>query len=231
MQGHINAIGRKTGCSLLKQAFEKYGIHNFKISLIVICFDESLNAIEIEYIRKYKSLAPNGYNILEGGHLSSGFKGKKHTEETKQKIKNNMPLKVWSKDEKENYSKKMLQYSDKIKQNQAASEKWQKAVREKRVGWCNGEKHKEETKQKISQSVKEYYSNNKHVAVDILKHREAMARAVGKSVEQLDKNTLEKINIFSSLREAARSINGTRYQIIQAIKNKTCGYGYRWNYV
>lgn len=201
-QGHKNAIKNGKGCPYLVNAMKKYGCDNFNFKVLIITFDSMLDDIETENILKYNSLTPNGYNILERR------KGIKTTIDGTNAVKN-------------------INISERMKK----SEKWQKAVREKRVGWTNGHKHKNEIIQKISQSVKQYYSKNKHDAVDVLKHREAMARAVGKKIEQLDKETLEVVHIYPSIREAARMIGCARSLIYSAIKNQTCGYGYRWNYV
>lgn len=69
-----------SNCRYLKYAINKYGIDNFKFELICICFDEDMNKLEIEYMKKYNTLVPNGYNLREGGN--SG----KHNIETKKKI-------------------------------------------------------------------------------------------------------------------------------------------------
>jgi group I intron endonuclease len=71
---------KNSNCRYLKNAFEKYGKENFKIELVLICFDEDLNNFEIEYIKKYNTLVPNGYNLRNGGNNG------KHHEETKIKI-------------------------------------------------------------------------------------------------------------------------------------------------
>jgi len=81
---HKNAIKRDGGCRALKNAIKKYGINNFKFEVLIICFDEDRLEYEKEYIKKYNSLFPNGYNILEGGQ--EGVLGLKHTDETKRKI-------------------------------------------------------------------------------------------------------------------------------------------------
>jgi len=70
----------RSNCRYLKSAFNKYGIDNFEFKVILICFDEDMNAYEIDYMHKYNTLVPNGYNLREGGN--SG----KHHEETKKKI-------------------------------------------------------------------------------------------------------------------------------------------------
>jgi group I intron endonuclease len=71
----------KTNCRYLKAALNKYGIENFDFKLICIGFDSNLNDLEIFYINKFNSIAPNGYNLRSGGN-----NGGKHNEETKRKI-------------------------------------------------------------------------------------------------------------------------------------------------
>lgn len=85
---HKNTIKRGVGCPALQNSVIKHGIDNFKFEILIICFDEDRYKYEIEYIKKYKTLIPNGYNILEGGPGGS-FKGKKHSEETKQLLSKN----------------------------------------------------------------------------------------------------------------------------------------------
>lgn len=72
---------KRSNCRYLKNAFQKYGVENFDFKLICICFNEDLNRFEIDYIKKYDSLVPNGYNLREGGE-----NGGKHNNETKLKI-------------------------------------------------------------------------------------------------------------------------------------------------
>ncbi len=54
----------------LLAAYNKYGIEHFKFQIICICFDDACNLLEVEYIKKFNTLVPNGYNLKEGG-LSS----------------------------------------------------------------------------------------------------------------------------------------------------------------
>jgi group I intron endonuclease len=54
--------------SAIYRAYQKYGIDKFKYQIICICFDEDCNRFEEEYIRKYNTITPNGYNMkLLGG--------------------------------------------------------------------------------------------------------------------------------------------------------------------
>lgn len=53
---------------MISHAIKKHGKINFKIDLIAFTTNnEDLDELEKFYIKKYKSLAPNGYNIKEGG--------------------------------------------------------------------------------------------------------------------------------------------------------------------
>ena len=60
-----NSIGR-----CLYSAFIKYGIDKFKFQIICICFDEDCDKYEMDYIKKYNTIVPNGYNLREGGNNS-----------------------------------------------------------------------------------------------------------------------------------------------------------------
>jgi group I intron endonuclease len=73
--------GDKRYCKYLYRAIKKYGKDNFEVKTIVLCNSmEELNAREQFCIRIFKSLAPTGYNLDNGG------KNKKVHEETKKKM-------------------------------------------------------------------------------------------------------------------------------------------------
>ncbi len=63
----------------IKNAVKKYGIQSFQIKFIEFCVEsnETLNKLEIEYIKKFNTLYPNGYNYFSGGDKIQ------HTEATK----------------------------------------------------------------------------------------------------------------------------------------------------
>jgi group I intron endonuclease len=82
---HKRTIQKGNGCPALQNAINKYGINNFKFEILIICFDEDRFTYEIEYIKKYNSMFPNGYNLTKGGE-GGGFYGKKHTNKVKSNI-------------------------------------------------------------------------------------------------------------------------------------------------
>jgi group I intron endonuclease len=54
----------KTGLGKhLRDAYIKYGIDKFKFQIICICFDEDCDKYEEEYIKKFNTILPNGYNV------------------------------------------------------------------------------------------------------------------------------------------------------------------------
>lgn len=98
--------------SIVGKAINKYGDDNFHYEIIAraLTIDE-LNNLEYELIKAYNTLAPNGYNQVEGGGSTTGytykeeskkkmslakkgrfsgennsFYGKTHSEETKQRL-------------------------------------------------------------------------------------------------------------------------------------------------
>ena len=62
----------------LLSAYGKYGIEAFKYQVICVCFDEDCNIYEEQYIKKFNTLVPNGYNLRAGGKNS-----KQHPESIK----------------------------------------------------------------------------------------------------------------------------------------------------
>lgn len=64
---------KSSGCLALRDSIQKYGSENFEIHLIEQCrTQDELNLKEIELIKKFKTLVPNGYNLTLGGFGSSG---------------------------------------------------------------------------------------------------------------------------------------------------------------
>ena len=64
------------GKSAIHDALRKYGIDNFEFS--ILGWFEDYNEKEKYYIQYYNSLAPNGYNIVEGGEDPPHKYGEEH---------------------------------------------------------------------------------------------------------------------------------------------------------
>lgn len=81
----------------LHNALTKYGYIGFEVMMIEECSEELLNERETHWIRHHDSFN-NGYNCNEGGNqvrmteetrqkIGAKSKGRKHTEETKEKLR------------------------------------------------------------------------------------------------------------------------------------------------
>lgn len=62
---HIDAAHRtyKDHCKVLNKAIRKYGHKNFDVEVLEECDSQHLDALEVEWIKKYNCLTPNGMNI------------------------------------------------------------------------------------------------------------------------------------------------------------------------
>lgn len=63
--GHVSG---DSYCRYLRDSIKRHGKENFTIEEIYTCFDyEHANEMEDYFIKYYNTLAPNGYNLREGG--------------------------------------------------------------------------------------------------------------------------------------------------------------------
>lgn len=77
-----------SGIVLLK-AIKKYGRSNFKKEILEIIVEGDLNERERYWIKTLNTKGTEGYNLTEGGDGGPLFKGKHHSEETKNKLRQN----------------------------------------------------------------------------------------------------------------------------------------------
>lgn len=125
---HLN---KKRKHSIINSAVQKYGKESFEFILLESCISqEQLNEREIYWINQLSTLSPNGYNLKEGGDG-----GGKHSEETKEKIR------------QRRLGHRGYKHTDEARQ----------LIRESKWGAKNpffGKKHSEETRNKISLASK-----------------------------------------------------------------------------
>ena len=58
---------RYKNCTIFYRAIQKYGLENFSIEILDEVPEEELELKENEYMRKYNTIKPNGYNYYEVG--------------------------------------------------------------------------------------------------------------------------------------------------------------------
>ena len=220
-------VNKKFIGTCLYNSYKKYGIENFKFKIICICFDEDTDKFEEEYIKKYNTLYPNGYNMIEGG------KSRKFTSILKEIISNklkgeNHPM--YGKHLKEETKRKLSEALKGEKNHNFGKTPSQETINKLRQAAYKRHEYTEikcaeKTKEKISNSLIEYYKND-----DSSEKKKNNVK-----VEQYDLNN-NLINTYYSLSEAARSVNVSSTNIIYASnltstnknnKPKTCK-GYIW---
>lgn len=122
----------------LKRAIKKYGKENFtKEVLFVFDTEEEMNAKEKELVTEDFALLKSNYNKGPGGEGGPHFKGRKHSEETIQKIK--------------------LKRKDQVVTNETRRKISESNLRRQRNGTLGmtGKTHSAETKKKIGLAVSE----------------------------------------------------------------------------
>jgi group I intron endonuclease len=230
---HKQKIEINKGCPALRDAVKKYGIDNFEFSVLIICFDDERFKHEIEYIKRYNSVAPNGYNLTNGGE-GGGFQGKTHTEEVKNGIKNKLKQKYIDNPElKKQMSERNKiimsnsEVRDKIKNGILNSEKWKKVIEDKRIGNYKQIKHTEEAKTKISESLKKYHASNVTIVNNINVQRD---NKLGTKIKQYDMNN-NLLNEYTSISDASRKTSVPKSSLLVHLKDNTkTGGGFIWKY-
>lgn len=89
---HIReALNETSYCAVLSNAIRKYGPENFEVIPLLSCLLKNLNYYENYYIEYFKTLHPNGYNLITGKsnfkiseYTRNKLKSHKHTDEWKQ---------------------------------------------------------------------------------------------------------------------------------------------------
>jgi len=168
---------------LLKRSIIKYGIENFEKTILEFCFNfGTLNKTEVYWIDKYNTQFPNGYNLSIGGEGCAGmpgrivsvetreklskahkgkqigennpFYGKKHSEETKMKMREAALNRTDEWKMKIRTAVTGYKHSDQAKRNMSKAQQNRPPVSEetrRKLSIANtGKTHSEETKKKIS---------------------------------------------------------------------------------
>lgn len=189
----------------LKFAYLKYGLYNFKFQIICICFDKDCNKLEIDYIKKYNTISPNGYNLALGGA------NKMTHPDTKKLISDKLRGKKLSKEQCEKIRKRMI--NNNPQKGKKLTEETKKKIRESRIG------------KKIILTTDAILRRNE----GLKKGNNKMKKKVG----QYDKNNLF-IKEFESVKEASRITNISNIGIRNVCNSKKSYYtagGFIWKFI
>lgn len=202
----------------LFNAYSKHGIEKFKFEIVCICFDEDCDKYEKEYILKFNTITPNGYNIKLGPTFS------KHTQDSKELIRQKLRER-YKVDEvmRKNLSirkNKGVPISDAQKEKLRISHKryWNNMTDEKYKEICD--KRKERCK--VKDTTNKNYSG-------LLLGVESVRKSVGKY--DSNDNLLEK---YDSILDAANK-NGLSHsgisRVCRGVKHNYTAGGFKWKFL
>lgn len=233
--GHQKSIGTNRGCPALKASMEKHGIDKFKFEVLIICFDSDLSKFEKEYIKKYESFGPKGYNLTHGGEEGGFFTGCKHSPEEVERIRKRWKAWFANPDNCRKISERKKKFYQNPENRKRQSEIMKVVSKTNNFGYTTKSHGKkmpisEETKQKIRESVLKYYSENQVSPKNRKKRSDAMTKAIGRKVDQF---TLDGkyIATFDSIKQAGE-LNNLNYKAIghNVRGNTKYSQGFIWKY-
>ena len=206
-----NSIGR-----YLLSAYNKYGITYFKFQIICICFDDDCNKYEEEYIKKFNSLAPNGYNLKKGGNNS------KHHPDT---------IKLISEKRK---GQKMSPVSEETRRLKSESMKGERNLNYGKIMSEEQKRKISETLKKTNKIRKESSSGNIILKPQILDNLKKGHFSNMKKVAQYNLD-YEFITSYESLTAAAKAVNGIHSIVGKVCDEKKTSYktykGFIWKFL
>jgi group I intron endonuclease len=203
-----NTLGR-----YLYNAYTKHGIENFDFKVICVCFDEDCDRYEEDYIQKFGTIVPDGYNLRAGGNnskhhpetlkkMSEALKGRKPppiTEETRKKKSESMKgIK------NPNYGKPMSEEQKKKLSDSHKARKFQRNDSKPIVMHSNSLKNLDKGRQSLRREVSQYSIEGVFIAK------------------------------YKNLTEAANAVNGSKSSINKVCNENNLKYtshkGYIWKY-
>jgi group I intron endonuclease len=217
-----NMLGRH-----LYNAYAKHGINSFVFQIICICFDEACNEFEAEYIRKFNTLAPNGYNLREGGRNS------KHNEETCRLISQNRKGKGL------NYMTEEIRQSRMGKRTGPDNPNYGKPMSETQRAQIS-ERMKEIWKEKKAQGIGAHENTRKALQEGNARRWEEYKK--NKPVKEVSKGRKQRIakldedgtvlEEFESITAASKKygLNGSHIASVCRHERKSAG-GFKWKYM
>ena len=152
-------------------AIDKYGWDNFEYEVLIRVFSKTeknlrfvLDTFEKFYIKKFNTLAPNGYNLTEGGSSgwSSPNKEKKMSEEYCSSVSNSM--KNFYKTEK---GQKCIERMRKSRKGKGLCKKRSEDTRKRMSEAFKGRIVSNESRDKIRNSLKKFYKDNPELKKDM----------------------------------------------------------------
>lgn len=207
----------------LYQAIRKYGIENFIFKILEQqeCEEEKIRLIEKEYILKYNTLSPNGYNQTDNTlHPINAKESYAKMSETKrenakcvaQVNDNNQIIQIW---------RSIIDCAEDLNLNEkhiaSCCRGERKTTRGKKFFWLD-----ENNNLIIPEYKRDLYKGAQGTT---------QIQSSSRKVNKIDKNTNQILNTYDTLALAARENNCDSSGIAKVCRGtrKTCG-GFKWSY-
>ena len=208
-------LDQNNGISYLHQAMNKDGVDNFDFDIIEEIDNNLLNEREKYWINFYNCRMPNGYNMTNGGEGTQGYSRPQSVEEREKRKESNKQFYIDHPEEKEKISERSKklweneEYRDKVKEG---LKQFHEQNPDKFKGKNNpmyGKKHTKEALEKI----------------------QAHAATTKSKIAQLDKDSLEILQIYDGIRDAEKALGVSHGWISKAAKQNKVAYGFRWKII
>lgn len=189
----------------IAKAFRKYGIENFEFEVIEICEADKLAEREMYHIEKLKP----EYNMNEGG---VGNLGHEISDEFKLHLKN-CGKKQWESMTEEDKKRRISNNLKGPRIGHSVSDETRAKLRSHNLG----KKQSSETIEKRASKLRGVHKENKHRF---------------KQVAMLDRETLEVVREFESIKSAAEFVGAGSDLICAVLKGRgKTAKGYCWKYL
>ena len=214
---HLN--GAANGSRLVRHAVKKYGKDAFTYEILEEnIFPKFLPDLEVHYIKKFNTVAPNGYNLTHGGEI-----GKKHSPETRQKMSEAKKGKSSHMKGRKHTpeSRRKMSEALKGKPSPMKGKKHSPETRRKVSEAKKGRKHSPETRQKMSEAHKGEKNHqwgkpspNRGKPRPVETRRKISEAQIGKTLSEEHRRKLSKAN------KGKRLTDETRQKISEGLKGK-----------
>lgn len=208
-------LDQDNGISYLHRAMNKDGVDNFDFEIIEEIDNSLLNEQEKYWINFYNCQMPNGYNMTIGGEGAQGYSRPQTIEEREKRKESNKQFYIDHPEEKDKISERSKKLWE--------SEEYRNKVKEglKQFHEQNPDKFKGENNPMYGK---------KHTE-EALKKIQAHAATRKNRIAQLDKDSLEILQIYDGIKDAEKALGVSHGWISKAAKQNKVAYGFRWKII
>lgn len=231
-QSHCHLKKNLKNPPLISLAISKYGKENFTFTVIAVCSSQSeLDELEKKYINEYNSLAPNGYNLMDGGVTGCVFNDETLQKMSKAKLGKSLSKETKKKMSDSHKSRCIVDSLSKQRSNQT-KEAWKDPAYRDKISSGQHKRWQSEDNRIVASIKAKEIMTDSHKSLISDKVKEALLRPETKAkLQAAHKRQQKRIvddlgNQFESIKSAAEfhKLNGTS-AIIKQIKGiyKTAG--------